>query len=198
MLKIIISCDDGNLSDIRLARLLKKYKLPCIFFIPTNCQLEDEDIKKLSKDGFEIGGHTQTHPSDMKLLDGVELLEEVGGNKNWLESLIDKKIEWFCYPSGRYNETTIEAVKMAGFKYARTTVIGETLEPKDNYRIKTSIHVYPHRKEINGQNWLDYAKMKYDEAKVSGGVFHLWCHSWELTKYKIWDELEELFKYITL
>ena len=198
MFKIIISCDDGHLLDIKLAKILLEYKLPCIFFIPSNCQLDESQIKWLDEKGFIIGGHTQTHPPDLKLLKGMDLLDEIQGNKNWLEWIIGKKIEWFCYPRGKYSEATVEAVKMCGFKYARTTVIGETLEPKDNYRIKTSMHVYPHRKEINGQNWLDYAKMKHDEAKISGGVFSLWMHSWELTKYKIWEDLEELFKYITI
>jgi len=28
-----------------------------------------------------------------------------------------------------------------------------------------------------------------------GGVFHIWGHSWEIEKYKMWDELELFFKF---
>jgi len=28
----------------------------------------------------------------------------------------------------------------------------------------------------------------------SGGVFHLWGHSWEIEKYGLWTELEEVMK----
>jgi len=46
-------------------------------------------------------------------------------------------------------------------------------------------------------NWPNLAKNMFDCAKKKDGIFHLWGHSWELDKYDMWDDLEELFKYIT-
>jgi len=198
MVKILTSWDDGNKLDMKLAELLKKYELPAIFFIPNSCELDDHEIIDLSK-SFTIGGHTFSHPNDMKTLSNTDALKELTENKNWLEWMIGRTINWFCYPSGRYSESTIQVVKMAGFKYARTTLVGNVTIADNPYRVATSVHAYPHRKEYNGQNWLEYAKERFDEAEDLGGqgLFHVWGHSWEVDKFNLWVELEELFKYIS-
>ena len=45
-------------------------------------------------------------------------------------------------------------------------------------------------------SWLNLAKNSFDYANKHGEVFHLWGHSWEIEKYGMWKQLEELFKYI--
>jgi len=45
-------------------------------------------------------------------------------------------------------------------------------------------------------SWPNLAKNMFDHAKKKDGVFHLWSHSWELDRYDMWDDLEDLFKYI--
>lgn len=197
-MKLITSWDDGCNLDINLAQMLREHDIPGIFFVPNKevrgKRLTDSQIIDLSKKGFTIGGHTVNHPNDLKLLDEEAQIKEIRDNKIWLEGLIGKKLEWFCYPSGRYNDTTVEVLKGLGYKYARTVVVGETKEPLDPYRIKTSIHVYPNRKEYNGFNWLEVAKRKLREANNKEGLFHLWGHSWEVEKFGLWEELEELFR----
>lgn len=198
----ITSWDDGCVFDNKIVALLEKYNLPGIFYIPNNCQLAEEqsldslEIKELSKK-FEIGGHTFSHPMDMKLLDEVMLEIEIGQNKRWLERLIDKEITSFCYPRGRYNEQVIEKLIDLDFKEARTTLVLNTDVPQDNFRTAPTIHVYPNRQEYEGRNWLQLAKEKFDEAKKKDGYYHVWGHSWEVEKFGLWKELEELFKYIT-
>lgn len=196
-MKVIISFDDGAQDDIKVARMLKRYGFKGIFFIPCNSDLNEDEIKLLAKEGHEIGGHTVSHPEDMKKLSFEEQLAEIDQNADWLEMITGKKPKWFCYPRGRYNSTTIMAVEESSYKYARTTLVGNYKNPKDNYRIATSVHIHPKRAEYKGKSWLRYAYDMLDKAyKEQDGVFHVWGHSWEIDQFELWHELEELLKRI--
>ena len=192
-MEVITSWDDGSLQDLKMAQLLKKYELPAIFFIPTVCELSEKQIKELSED-FEIGGHTTTHPHDLKRLSDKDVYNEIKDNKDWLEGIIGKNVAWFCYPRGRYTDNTIVQIKMAGFKYARTTNIGH-IGHSEHYRVHTAVHVHPNRKEFIGQSFFQYALKQYRMAiSNDNSYYHIWGHSWEVEKYDLWEDLERLFK----
>ena len=195
-MKIFTSWDDGHIEDLRLAEMFKSYSLPAIFFLSNaGLELSISNIENLSKD-FEIGGHTTSHPSDIKIIPKEYLENDIKANKQYLEDIIRKPIDWFCYPRGRYNQETIDVVKDAGYKYARTTLVGHTNLNEDSYRIHTTVHAHPHRQEYQGKNWVEYAKEKLLEAKLKNGYFHLWGHSYEIEKFSLWNELEQLLKFI--
>lgn len=194
-MKLEISCDDGALEDLRVADLLEKYQLPCTFYIPSSSPLMPSDIKDLAEK-FEIGGHTVSHPQDLKLLSDDSLDAELAENKIWLEKIIGREVTSFCYPRGRYDERVIEAVIRAGFKQARTTMVGSTDYPLDAFRHHTTVHAF-NRSEYEGEEWLSYATRKFHEASQKpDGYFHLWFHSWEIHKNNDWGRLEEIFKII--
>ena len=203
MFRLVMSFDDGARDDIKLVRLLKTYVFKAIFFIPNSMNGSDDyrlpvgGLQYLVNEGFELGGHTKTHSKDMKRMDIGTQIEEISYNKGYLEGLTGKDIEWFCYPSGRYNEDTIKAVKLAGFKYARTVLVGNYKKPTDNFKIVTSVHIYPNREEYKGKHWLEYAFDILEKAsKEPDGYFHVWGHSWELQKFGLWEDVEKLFKKI--
>lgn len=198
MSKIITSWDDGSKHDMRLAKLLKKYNIPAIFYIPALCELENYEIKEISDMGFEIGGHTYSHPPDMKRLDDHSLEFEISEGKEFLEHITGKEITKFAYPKGKYNENTIKMLKKCGFTEARTTVTGSIEHPDelDMFRIKTSVHCYPETPKYNKPNWYKEAVRLYKEAKEKNGRFELWGHSFELQKWSMFEELEKFFKYI--
>ena len=196
MLSVITSWDDGSQYDLRIAELLEKYDISGIFFIPTCGYLSGDDIKSLSKD-FEIGGHTTTHPEDLKRLSPKDQYNEIKDNKDYLEEIIGKDIHWFAYPSGRYKpEVTCDLIEKAGFLYARTTVIGYNpiIRPLD-YRLKTTMSIYP-RPEYKGRYFLQYFNNYIERFLDEDGVLHIWGHGQDLEKYDYWHDLEELFKYI--
>ena len=194
-MKIVFSFDDGAQDDIKVARMLKRYGFKGVFFIPCNSELNEEEIKWLVDEGHEIGGHTVSHPQDMKKLSYEEQMAEIDQNADWLEIITDKRPKWFCYPRGKYNASTVMAVEESSYKYARTTLVGNYKKPTDNYRISTSVHIHPKRAEYNGETWLSFAYDMLDKAsKEPNGVFHVWGHSWEINEFGIWDELEELLK----
>jgi len=184
---LVTSWDDGSKHDIRLAKLLIKYNIPAIFYIPNQCELLNSQIIDLSKI-FTIGGHTVNHPIDMKLLTYEEQLTEISDNKKWLESFIGKKISSFCYPAGKGDEVTIKAVSDAGFNEARRASWGNTEYPKDLYNIRPTAFVHPDKEKFGGKSWYDYAF-----NLVGCEYYHLWGHSNDLEKYDLWQELENLF-----
>ena len=178
-MQICTSWDDGCKLDLKLAELLKKYKLPAIFFICKDTsnlkfkeRLSDQDIKDLSKD-FTIGSHTMTHPSDLKELEEGQLIWELKESKMWLETLIGKPVTDFCYPRGKYQTREVTYLKEIGYKTARTTCIGNIEKPRDKFRIKTTIHCYPDRKEYDGSDWMFLARQMFLEAKKSDGYYHV-------------------------
>lgn len=190
----LTSWDDGSKEDLRIAELLQKYELDGTFFIPTNCELTVKNIRELSED-FNIGGHTVNHPVDMKKLNKEQLRDEILPNKTSLEAITRKKVIDFCYPRGRYNEETIEVLKECGFKTARTTLVANTFVPEDKFRIKSTVHAYPYRKEYGHDKWYEYAKKAFLVAKEDG-YFHLWGHSWEIEKFRQWKRLEDVLQFI--
>lgn len=193
---IITSWDDGREQDLRLAELLRKYMIPAIFYIPSNCDLNQKEILSIAKD-FQIGGHTVNHSPDMKLLNEEQTRYEVEDNRKWLRELTKQEVTSFCYPRGRFNDMTKRVVEEAGYTEARTTkVLYVERNIEDRFETNTAIHVYPNRTEYEGKSWLELAKQLYYKAGEVEGVFHLWGHSWEVDKFGLWEELEEFFKFI--
>lgn len=189
-LKIVTSWDDGGAGDPILAKILTSYGLRGIFFIPNNKKITDEQLLEIAEH-HEIGGHTVSHYQDLKQLPDEVLDYEIQTNREWLQKLTGQEITKFCYPRGRYNDRVVDAVKRAGYSYARTTLIGHT-DCADPFRTHTSVHVFQ-RPEYGDQQWYDYAVIMAISAEKSNTTFHLWGHSDEVEKNKNVDLLIGLF-----
>lgn len=194
-LRFVSSWDDGDALDVKLADMLEKHKLPGIFYLPTHHNLRKQDITGFVERGFEIGGHTVDHPSDMKLLNDHEISYQVRANKQYLERVIKQPITKFCYPRGRYDERVIASLKKWKYQSARTTVILQT-KVIDPFSEPTAIHVYQ-REEYKGRDWDLVAIDMAREASETDGIFHIWGHSWEIARDGNWEKLELLFKHLT-
>lgn len=187
------SWDDARRNDLQLAQILKQYKLPATFYIPGNNELSDDELLKLSKD-FEIGGHTMTHPMDLKLLSDESLKWEIDENRRSLQALTGQKIEKFCYPRGRYDKRVMDVVTECGYKYARTTMVMHT-RWAHHLMVPTSVQVNSVRREYSGRTWDEVAHEMCIRA-ISGGVFHIWGHSHEIERDQQWGELNEFFSWL--
>ena len=223
-IKILASFDDGDQLDMTLADMLIKYRIPAVFYIPVKTRdLMDNQVRKLAgtepncemckitKDLFEVGAHTMTHPREFNSLSDSEVMKEVAGSKTALEYLIGKPVTKFCYPRGRYNDRIKEIVKNVGFLEART-VKGACIDfPKDPFETRPTVHVMPVKLYDIGNNlerhddyekkqdlitWTEYAKVKFDEVIENGGRFEMWGHSWEIEKYNQWEFLEDFLIYM--
>ena len=187
------SWDDGDPLDLKVAALLTKYGiLDSIFFWPVKAGVIKPEWALFIARNFEIGAHTVNHHilTELSLHDAYN---EISGGKKWLEDAFAQKIDAFCYPRGRYTPEVKDLVMDAGFRWARTTVIGNESEQPDMFRKPADVHVYP-RKEYNGLGFLEYSLKAWEEAKQKEyPIFHIWGHSWEVEKLGLWDDLEKLF-----
>lgn len=214
---ITTSWDDGHVLDFKLADLLTKYNLPATFYIPrANAErpvMEERQIKALSGT-FEIGGHTLRHIR-LASLTNRAAAEEIGGCHRWLSQLLGEAPASFCFPGGAYSAALLQRVFQTGFALARTTELFSTALPQRAAATATTLQAFPHsgltyikhlakrRRWITLTDWLksggetDLCKLAenvLERMELSGGCFHLWGHSWEIEKYKLWTSLENLLK----
>jgi peptidoglycan-N-acetylglucosamine deacetylase len=195
MLKILTSWDDGSRYDIRLAELLLKYNLPAVFFIPTNHELGHEELKFIA-DNFELGGHTTTHPEDLKRLTPPCQFDEIQANKDYLEQFTKYNLRWFAYPGGKGDQTTEEMVRKAGFLYGRGTEVNYWGEINIlDFKVHTSLFLSKEKNYLD-----DYFVWFMDRLGghiMNKGVIHIWGHSADFERDNMWDEVEDLFKFIS-
>ncbi len=216
MKKILLttSWDDGHPLDVRVAQLLWKYRLKGTFYVAPqtkrSIRITSSGIRSLVGMGMEIGSHTLTHA---RLTEQNE--EEIELSKKFLESRTGKTITAFCYPWGRHTGHIRKQVQEAGYRIARTTAQFHLAPGKDPYRMQTSLHfslhsapvLFRHNLKIGNFRglylWGTGYGFECDPLKLTdrmlytlsrqGGTFHLWGHSWEIDKYRLWDELETAF-----
>lgn len=84
-----------------------------------------------------FGSHSKTHPFLSELSD-AEIAHEVKGSKDAIEERLNMPVEFFCYPSGDYDERVVNAVKQAGFLGAVTTKRGLAHRGDDPFEIRRS------------------------------------------------------------
>lgn len=124
---IIITFDDGYKDAYTNAfPILQKHQMKATFYIITTYVDNNNDryinwdeIYQLKDAGMNIGSHTITHPSLDKSYDD-RLEKEVVESKKIIEEKIGVPISDFCYPSGKYDERTINKLKETGYKTAVT------------------------------------------------------------------------------
>lgn len=197
--EICTSWDDGGALDIKIASILKKYKLPAVFYIILDNVGKDgfltwDQIKDLEKQGFEIGSHTMTHPSDLKVLYDEQLHYEIQNSKDMLEAVLGHPVSKFCYPRGRYDRRVQEFVIKAGYIEARGTGTPGGISIVDKYAVSGSIHIFQ-RPEYKGVPVLDFAKRTIDTLVAQGGYVNIWGHSQEIQDNNLWDILDDVLKY---
>lgn len=197
-MRIKASWDDGAKDDLRIADLMSKYNIPTIFYfsaLPTGDKeyLSPDQRRQIAKD-FEIGSHTMTHPL-LTRIDPERARWEIEESRERLAEEFDQDILSFCYPRGYANPELQQMVVEAGYKSGRSTLVGYIHESENPYFEQTTVHVGCDRKEYAGKDWFEYACHMLDEAiKTPDSVYHLWGHSWEVTKYDGWHSLEKLLE----
>lgn len=90
-------------------------------------------IRGLIHAGWEIDSHTLTHP-DLTAVDATRLRREVAGSRVAIRRRFRVPADFFCYPSGRYDDRVVAAVRAAGYLAATTTNYG-LARPDDPYRL---------------------------------------------------------------
>lgn len=96
--------------------LLKKYNQKATIFIITDYingenYLTEEQIKEIADSGLvKVESHTKTHHYLDEMTYEEQVVEAVE-SKERLEAITGQRVSVYCYPSGRYNEDTLDIIK---------------------------------------------------------------------------------------
>lgn len=217
---ITTSWDDGHQLDHRLADLLDGVGAKGTFYVARDylapeVRLSEPEIAALAA-RHEIGAHTLTHPI-LTAIPMDQAREEIAGSRAWLEDVTGQHITAFCYPRGSANPALRDLVARAGYAVARTVEPYRLDAGRDPLLLPTSVQVYPfplrpvdslrarfepvrrvlprvrplHLPLLALLGWPSLARALLDRAAATGGVWHLWGHSWEVEKYGMWGALEQ-------
>ena len=127
---VVVSFDDGYQSQSTTARrMLHELGWPGVLNLEVkNVGLKGglarNEVRAMLRDGWEIDAHTLTHP-DLTTVDAARLRREVAGSRRWLRHAFGVPVNFFAYPSGRYNPAVEAAVRAAGYMGATTTQPGQ-------------------------------------------------------------------------
>jgi peptidoglycan/xylan/chitin deacetylase (PgdA/CDA1 family) len=145
---VVLSFDDGYLGQHTHAMpVLRKLHWPGVLNLKVNAlksryTLPAWRVRDILAAGWELDAHTITHP-DLTQVDDAQLWHEVRGSRTALEHEFHVRVDFFCYPSGRYDMHVVEAVRRAGYLGATTTNYG-LAKPRDIYTLS--------RVRINGSD----------------------------------------------
>lgn len=120
--KVVITFDDGHVSNLRMAvPLLLERDLSAYFFITTGFIdsrpgfMSASEVRELSENkGMIVGSHGVTHRffNDMT---SDEALNELTESKVLLETLTKHPCESMSFPGGRYNKGVLDQMSGAGY-----------------------------------------------------------------------------------
>jgi peptidoglycan/xylan/chitin deacetylase (PgdA/CDA1 family) len=124
---VVVSFDDGYRSQYVYARPeLRKLGWPGVLSAISGrigqpgAELSDAMVRNLIDNGWELDSHTINHV-DVSQTSGAQLQDEVAGSRKMLQQRFHQPVNFFCYPSGRYDDQAIQAVRQAGYLGATTT-----------------------------------------------------------------------------
>ncbi len=101
---------------------------------PSQGGLSQLQIRGLVQAGWELDTQGYNH-ADLVTLDAEELRFQVATSRQTIQRRFHVPVDWFCYPSGHYDATVIEAVKAAGYTGSTTVVPGWAHPESDPYRL---------------------------------------------------------------
>jgi peptidoglycan/xylan/chitin deacetylase (PgdA/CDA1 family) len=124
---VVVSFDDGYRSQYVYARPeLRKLGWPGVLSViagrvgQPNAELSNAMVQNMIDNGWELDSHTINHV-DVSQASGTQLRQEVAGSRTMLQQRFHQPVNFFCYPSGRYDAQAIQAVRDAGYLGATTT-----------------------------------------------------------------------------
>lgn len=214
---VTTSWDDGHPLDLKVTELLAKYGVPGTFYVPRRSSKEvltGIQIRQISQ-AFELGAHTLNHV-DLTTVADEDARREISESTDWLQNLSGKPCPMFCFPRGRYRKRHFPMVAEAGCIAARTVQMMSLDFPQRHGGIRlmpTTVQAFPHSrmdyvktalKSVSVQglarsftlaqvhDWTTVARILLHRVACSGGVFHLWGHSWEIEEHNQWDGLDRV------
>lgn len=149
---VIITFDDGYADNLTYAApALARYGFSATCYVVSGCigsynswdadvlgahkpLMDGAQLRAWLDHGLEIGSHSRSHRR-LDLLPPEAAREEISASRDDLRSILGRDVEHFCYPYGRFNETTAALARQAGYKSAVTTVPGRARSANDPHTL---------------------------------------------------------------
>jgi len=163
---VVITFDDGVIDQYENALpILQKFNYTATFFIKLNNVWPDKGgmtwqmLRKLVEAKMTIGSHSMNH-NNMANMGSSQMEYELTQSKEILENQLKIKVKYFSYPGGAYSDSTIAAIKKAGYLAAVTTkheVFHQIKTRDDLYKI-SRIHIDDEIPSF--ENWVQGINLK--------------------------------------
>ena len=186
---VTFSYDDGPENDTRLITLMNKYGVKGSFhlnginYVGITPERRAE-LRELYK-GHEISAHTLRHgwPARMP---SASLVGEVMSDRRILEKIAEYPVTGMSYPSGSYDDGSVETLRACGIVYSRTTKSTGTFAlPEDFLRWHPTCH---HRDALP---LCDRFLAELD-SEWTHPLFNIWGHSFEFRTEEDWAYIEKV------
>lgn len=175
--RVVVTFDDGYMDNLAAARVMRSYGFTGTIFLVTGDvggrarwrvheigevpMLSWEQVQQLADVGFELGGHSVTHPNLADLPAG-EARSEIEGSLRALWERLGEASYAFAYPHGGATAETRRLVAEAGYAAAFGTTRGLSTMLDDPLYIRR-VQVYGDERLptfctrlLLGDNPLDY------------------------------------------
>lgn len=138
---VVLTFDDGYRDNYENAfPVLQDFGFRGTFFVVTQ-PIDDgnpdyltwEMVKEMADAGMRIEPHSKTH-ADLSGREREFIIYEVLGAQETIAAHTGQTPRYFCYPAGRYDETTIEVIADLDFWGAVTTEGGKWLGYNERYQ----------------------------------------------------------------
>ncbi|AGK95298.1 polysaccharide deacetylase family protein [Clostridium pasteurianum] len=123
---VVLTFDDAYEDNYTNAYpILKEFGFRATIFVITGgtdkigAYLTSAQLKEMDANGIDIQSHTVNH-EELDKLSLKEQQETLVQSKQFLEKLLNKKVDYIAYPYGKYNNFTEQAAQNAGYTMAFT------------------------------------------------------------------------------
>ena len=186
---VTFSYDDGQKPDEKLIALMNKYNVKGTFHINGTELLTKKEELRARYAGHEISCHTVHHgwPSRMP---AQSVVFETIENRRVLEEIAGYPVVGMSYPSGSYDDVSVEAMRSCGIVYSRTVKSTATFQlPEDWMRWHPTCH---HRDALPLCNRF----MEELDSQWTLPLLYIWGHSFEFRTDDDWAYMENVISTI--
>ncbi len=194
----LMTFDDGHISNLELAfPLLLEYGFPATFFlvadrVGTPNHLDPGQIRQMQAAGMAFGSHSVSHPY-LPLLDSGDLVHELEGSKDRIETILGEPCLDFCIPHGFFNQRVLNHVRQAGYRTVLTEKMAYHIPNAAAFKILPRFTIKAGTSQEYFENImlgrrLKMARRYFQEGILETAKFALGCRGYLRLKSRILRE----------